>query len=149
MLKKDSPLSQDSKEKLSSLIQELQELQTNVNSEYYTSAVKYQLDSIRTQVTTENPDLSPESIEALVNVRYKNSPWYKDNHITKFRYDADLKSVVEVEEPLFMWRVTRPKDPKYIQSDAPSFMWYKAVVNSAFKNNNYKPGEVTFKDVTG
>jgi hypothetical protein len=149
LLKKDSPLSQDSKEKLSSLIQELQELQTNVNSEYYTSAVKYQLDSIRTQVTTENPDLSPESIEALVNVRYKNSSWYKDNHITKFRYDADLKSVVEVEEPLFMWRVTRPKDPKYIQSDAPSFMWYKAVVNPAFKNNNYKPGEVTFKDITG
>ena len=149
LLKKDSPLSQDSKEKLSSLIQELQELQTNVNSEYYTSAVKYQLDSIRTQVTTENPDLSSESIEALVNVRYKNSSWYKDNHIAKFRYDADLKSVIEVEEPLFMWRVTRPKDPKYIQSDAPSFMWYKAVVNPAFKNNNYKPGEVTFKDVTG
>jgi len=97
LLKKDSPLSQDSKEKLSSLIQELQELQTNVNSEYYTSAVKYQLDSIRTQVTTENPDLSSESIEALVNVRYKNSSWYKDNHIAKFRYDADLKSVIEVE----------------------------------------------------
>ena len=52
-------------------------------------------------------------------------------------------------EPIFMWRVTRPNDLKYIEKDAPSFLWYKAVVNTEFKNPNYKPGEVTFKDVTG
>jgi len=149
LLKKNSPLPQEVKDKLADLISELQELQSNVNSEYYNSAVQTQLDTLRSQVTAENPDLDQKSIEALVNAKFKNSDWYKDNHITKFRYSPELRSVVEVQEPLFMWRVTVPNDPKYFEKDVPSSLWYKAVVNQEFKNPNYKPGEVTFKPVTG
>ena len=148
-LKKESPLDKNVKEKLSELIEELQELQSNVNSEYYTTAVETQVNTIRTRIETENLDLDQDSIEKLVTIAFKNSTWYKNNHIIKNRYDPDLNTTVEVMEPIFMWRVTRPNDLKYIEKDAPSFLWYKAVVNTEFKNPNYKPGEVTFKDVTG
>lgn len=149
LLKQSSPLPQNVKDKLSVLVEDLQSLQSSVNSDYYNSAVETQLNTLRSEVTAENPDLDQKSIEALVTRRFKNSDWYKANHITKFRYNADVRSVVEVEEPLFMWRVTVPNDPKYFEKDVPSSLWYKAVVNSGFKNDNYKPGEVTFKSVTG
>jgi len=149
LLKQDSPLDATTKSRLSGLIEQLQGLQSNVNSEYYNTAVEHQVNAIRTKVETENPDLDQKSIEALVNVAFKNSTWYKDNHITKYRFDPNLRSTVEVVEPIFMWRVTRPNDPKYIQKDAPSSLWYKAVVNADFKNPNYKPGEITFKEITG
>ena len=149
LLKQDSPLDTDTKSTLSGLIEQLQGLQSNVNSEYYNTAVEHQVNAIRTKVETENPDLDQKSIEALVNVAFKNSTWYKDNHITKYRFDPNLRSTVEVVEPIFMWRVTRPNDPKYIQKDAPSSLWYKSVVNADFKNPNYKPGEITFKEITG
>lgn len=149
LLKQDSPLDTDTKSRLSGLIEQLQGLQSNVNSEYYNTAVEHQVNAIRTKVETENPDLDQKSIEALINVAFKNSTWYKNNHITKYRFDPNLRSTVEVVEPIFMWRVTRPNDPKYIQKDAPSSLWYKAVVNADFKNPNYKPGEITFKEITG
>ena len=149
LLKKESPLAQDVKEKLSGLVEELQSIQSSVNTDYYENAVTTQFNTIRAQVTEENPDLDQLSIEAIVNTRFKNSAWYKDNHITKYRYNPELRSVVEKEEPLFMWRMTVPNDPKYIEKDVPSSLWYKATVNSEFKNDKYNPGEVTFKPVTG
>lgn len=149
LLKQSSPLPQNVKDKLSVLVEDLQGLQSSVNSDYYTSAVETQINTLRSEVTAENPDLDQKSIEALVTRKFKNSDWYKDNHIIKYRYNADVRSVVEVEEPLFMWRMTVPNDPKYFEKDVPSSLWYKAVVNSDFKNDNYKPGEVTFKPVTG
>lgn len=149
LLKEESPLSKPVKLRLGELIEELQAIQTNVNSEYYTNAVDNQIKAIRTKVYTEHPDWDADSVEGEVTIRFKNSDWYKNNHITKYRYNPEIRSVVAVEEPLFMWRVTRPNDPKYIESDAPSTLWYKSVISPEFKNDKYKPGEVTFKSVTG
>jgi hypothetical protein len=149
LLKQDSPLDKNTKNKLGALIEKLQDLQSNVNSEYYESAVTNQKDSIRTQVTAENPDLDTQSIERIIEARYKNSVWYQNNHITKFRFNPETRVVQEVIEPLFMWRVTRPNNPKYIEKDAPSSLWYKSVIRPEFKNPNYKPKEITFKEVTG
>jgi hypothetical protein len=149
LLKQDSPLSDAVKGRLGELIQDLQALQSNVNSEYYTNAVDNQLKAIRTRVFTEHTDWDVDSVERETNIRFKNSDWYKNNHITKYRYDPEIRGVVAVQEPIFMWRVTRPNDPKYIETDAPSSLWYKSVVSPKYKNDNYKPGEVTFKSVTG
>ena len=149
LLKQDSPLSASVKQRLGQLIQELQSLQSNVNSEYYTNAVDNQLKAIRARVFTEHTDWDVDSVERETNIRFKNSDWYKNNHITKYRYNPETRSVVAVEEPIFMWRVTRPNDLKYIETDAPSSLWYKSIVNPKYKNDNYKPGEVTFKAVTG
>jgi hypothetical protein len=149
LLKQDSPLSASVKGRLGQLIQELQSLQSNVNSEYYTNAVDNQLKAIRTRVFTEHTDWDVDSVERETNIRFKNSDWYKNNHITKYRYDPEIRGVIAVQEPIFMWRVTRPNDPKYIETDAPSSLWYKSVVSPKYKNDNYKPGEVTFKSVTG
>jgi hypothetical protein len=149
LLKQDSPLSLPVKTRLGQLIEQLQALQSNVNSEYYTNAVDNQLKTIRTKVFTEHTDWDVTSVEREANVRFKNSDWYRNNHITKYRYNPETRSVVAVEEPIFMWRVTRPNDLKYIETDAPSSLWYKSIVNPKYKNDNYKPGEVTFKAVTG
>ena len=147
LMKENSPLDRETKKKLGVLIQKLQELQSSVNSRYYEEAVDSLKAEIRSRVTLENPTLDERSIEAIVHRDFMASDWYKENHITKNRWDQDLEQVVEVDEPIFMWRVTRPNRPEHIQSEAPSFLWYKTKVADEYRNPLYKPGEVSFKPV--
>ncbi len=147
LMKENSPLNKQTKQQLGALIEQLQSIQTSVNSRYYEEAVDSIKAEIRSDVFANNPTLDEESIEKLVHREFKQSDWYRENHITKNRWDEDQQQVVEVEEPIFMWRVTRPNNPEHIQSEAPSFLWYKTKVAEEFKNPSYRPGEVTFKQV--
>ena len=147
LMKESSPLDKQTKQQLGALIEQLQSIQTSVNSRYYEEAVDSIKAEIRSDVFANNPTLDEESIEKLVHREFKQSDWYTENHITKNRWDEDEQQIVEVEEPIFMWRVTRPNNPQHIQSEAPSFLWYKTKVAEEFKNPSYRPGEVTFKQV--
>ena len=147
LMKESSPLDKQTKQQLGALIEQLQSIQTSVNSRYYEEAVESIKAEIRSDVFANNPTLDEESIEKLVHREFKQSDWYTENHITKNRWDEDQQQIVEVEEPIFMWRVTRPNNPQHIQSEAPSFLWYKTKVAEEFKNPSYRPGEVTFKQV--
>jgi len=147
LMKEGSPLSKETKQQLGVLIQQLQALQSSVNSKYYEDAVDSIKAEIRSEVFANNPTLDEKSIELLVHREFVNSDWFKENHITKNRWDEDQQQIVEVEEPIFMWRVTRPNSPEHIQSEAPSFLWYKTKVAEEFKNPLYRPGEVSFKQV--
>jgi hypothetical protein len=149
LLKENSPLSKDVKDRLVVLVKELQNIQSSVNSTHYENAVESLKAEIRTQIFQQNPNLSEDSIEELVHRAFLESEWYKENHITKNRWDDQQEQIVEVEEPIYMWRVTKPRNPAYIQNEAPSFLWYKTKISDEFKNPLYKPGEVTFKQITG
>lgn len=149
LLKESSPLGRETKNKLKVLIEQLQDIQGSVNSRHYEDTVNYIKDSLRPQILTKNPTLDDASIERLVHNAFLDSEWYKANHIKKVRWSPTQQAVVEVEEPLFMWRVTRPTNPAHIQEEAPAFVWYKTKVAEEFRNPNYRPGDVTFKNVTG
>ena len=148
LTRKNSPLDKDSKDKLVILVQKLQDLQSNVNSKAYDKTVEDIKASLRTQIATANPTLDSSSIERLVSQAFKQSAWYADNHIKKVRYDSQREETVLVEEPIFMWRVTRPNDESYIEEEAPSFLWFSPKVSTEFQNPNHVLGETTFKETT-
>ena len=145
---KKSDLSFADKQKFFELLQELEDLQTSVPTEHYKDTVDSLKANLRTQVISENPNLDTFSIEKEVEAKYKNTQWYIDNHVSKVRWNKETEEMNSVLEPIFMWRVTVPKNSDYILREQPSFYWFKAKVNSKFKNSNYKPGEVTFKEIT-
>ena len=149
LLKETSPLGRETKNKLKVLIEQLQDIQGSVNSRHYEDTVEHLKAGLRTQIFQANPTLDDASIERLVHNAFLNSEWYKANHIKKVRWSPTQQAVVEVEEPLFMWRVTRPTNPAHIQEEAPAFVWYKTKVAEEFKNPEYRPGDITFKNVTG
>lgn len=147
LLKKDSPLDPAVKKKLGSLIAQLQKLQSTAPSAYYMETVEKIKSEIRAEVTEQNPELEDVDVERLVNKQFKNSDWYKANHITKKKYNEDLQTVEDVEEPIFVWRVTSPNHPDFIEKNQPGFNWYTAKVNPKYLNTNYKSGNIQFKEV--
>jgi hypothetical protein len=147
LTRKDSPLDKATKEDLIVLVERLQNLQNNVPSKAYEETVNIIKANLRTQITTNNPDLDINSIERLVQQAYRDSEWYQKNHINKVRYDAEIGESIFVAEPLFMWRVTRPTDESYIEEEAPSFLWFSPKISPEFQNKNHVLGETTFKEV--
>lgn len=148
LTRKNSPLDKDTKDNLVLLVEKLQNLQNNVNSKAYENTVEEIKASLRTQIATANPTLDSSSIERLVSQAFKQSAWYANNHIKKVRYDSVRGETVLVEEPIFMWRVTRPNDESYIEEEAPSFLWFSPKVSTEFQNPNHVLGETTFKETT-
>lgn len=145
---KKSELSLPDKQKFFDLLQDLEDLQTSVPTEHYKDTVDALRASLRSQIVSENTQLDLFSVEKQVEERFKKSQWYIDNHISKVRWNKENEEMTNVMEPIFMWRVTVPKNPAYILKEQPSFYWFKAKVNPKFKNPNYKPGEVNFKEIT-
>jgi hypothetical protein len=148
LLKESSPLDASVKEQLKGLMKELQELQSTAVSSYYTETKERILSEIRTQTILENPNVDEAELNRLVNREFINSDWYKENHVTKRRYNPELQTVENVMEPTFVWRVTRPNNPDYVEKNQAGFNWYTARVNEDFINSKYKSGSVQFKEQT-
>ena len=148
LMKEGSPLSPEIKAKLLPLFKMLDELQSTAVSSYYTETKETIQNELRSEIVSKNLNISEEELNRQVHQQYVNSQWYKDNHIIKNRWDSDSQTMIEVYEPLFVWRVTRPNNPDYVEKNQPGFNWYRAVVNPKFKNENYKQGQIQFKEVT-
>jgi hypothetical protein len=148
LVKKDSKLDSETKAKLAPLFKMLDDLQSTAVSSYYTETKETIQNELRSEIVAQNPTISEEELNRQVHQKYVTSQWYKDNHIIKNRWDDDSQTMVQVFEPIFVWRVTRPNNPDYVEKNQPGFTWYRSVVNPKFKNENYKQGQVQFKEVT-
>jgi len=148
ILKKDSKIDAETKAKLIPLFKELDDLQSTVNSSYYTQTKESILNELRSEIASSNPNITDEELNRLTHQKYISSDWYKDNHIIKYRWDDSSQSMVTKFEPIFVWRVTRPNNEEYVEQNQPGFAWYKSVVNPEFHNPNYKQGQIQFKEQT-
>ena len=148
ILKKDSKIDAETKAKLIPLFKELDDLQSTVNSSYYTQTKESILNELRSEIASSNPNITDEELNRLTHQKYISSDWYKDNHIIKYRWDDASQSMVTKFEPIFVWRVTRPNNEEYVEQNQPGFAWYKSVVNPEFHNVKYKQGEIQFKEQT-
>lgn len=147
-IKADSKIDPEVKAELIPLFKELDELQSTVNSSYYTQTKESIINEIRSEIASRNPNIEDEELNRLTYQKYTSSDWYKENHIIKNRWDDESQSVVSKFEPIFVWRVTRPNNPKYVEQNQPGFVWYKSIVNPEFHNPKYKQGEIQFKEQT-
>lgn len=80
-------------------------------------------------------------ISQEVNKRYVKTDWYINNHITT----TETKKTQRGEEvtytttkPLYMWTETVPNDPRFINTELPSFKWAIPTIQDKFKNKDYR-----------
>lgn len=85
-------------------------------------------------------ELKQAIIQEEVDDRFRESQWFKDNHIA-----SETERLVEGEvvksksyRPSYVWTQTVPKDPNFIVEDSPSFQWSIPVVKEEFKNKDYR-----------
>ena len=67
-------------------------------------------------------------IEFEVQSRFRNTDWYKTNHITTAK--GELR-------PIYIWTKTVPVDPQYIKRDSPTFEWATPRVRDEYKNKDH------------
>ena len=148
VLKQGNKIDAETKAKLIPLFKELDDLQSTVNSSYYVQTKESIINELRSEIASQNPNITDEELNRLTHQKYISSDWYKDNHIIKYRWDDASQSMVTKFEPIFVWRVTRPNNEEYVEQNQPGFAWYKSVVNPEFHNPNYKQGQIQFKEQT-
>lgn len=76
-----------------------------------------------------------------INKRYIQTDWYTNNHITT----TETKKTRSGEEvtytstkPLYMWTETVPNDPRFLNTELPSFKWAIPTIQDKFKNKDYR-----------
>jgi hypothetical protein len=66
--------------------------------------------------------------EFEVQNRFRNTDWYKTNHITTAK--GELR-------PIYIWTKTVPVDPQYIKRDSPTFEWATPRVREEYRNKDH------------
>lgn len=78
----------------------------------------------------------------LLNMEAKRalekSQWWKDNHFTKLVFSKSDKGYKEIEEPIYIWKKTSPRNPNYTIKDQPASMYSSWKANPEYVNENYK-----------
>lgn len=65
----------------------------------------------------------------------KETEWYKNNHISKTVYNEATEQEEIVDDPLYIWKRSTPKNPDYIKK-VPAFRFRERIVKET--NSNYK-----------
>lgn len=83
------------------------------------------------------------------DVNITASDWWKDNHITRWRWiknddwnSTDPESLSgewkEVEDPIYAWRQTRPIEERFILQNQPALKYKTRKIKDEYVNNLYK-----------
>ena len=162
-------ISEDDKTELGRLVKMLGGLQSRKETSYYTEKVAEVKGSIRADlmqdadymskieaeaetrrntylaaklitVFTTLHEIKQAMLEEKVEDLYRQSQWFKDNHITTQEtrnVDGDQVTATK-QRPSYIWTQTIPNDPRHINQESPSFQWSVPVIDDIFKNKDYK-----------
>jgi len=162
-------ISQDDKKELGRLFKMLGGLQSRKETSYYTEKVAEVKGSIRAKLMQDTAymdeveeaaverrntylaaklitpfttvqEIKQAMLEEQVEDLYRQSEWFKNNHITTQEtktVDGDQVTATK-QRPSYIWTQTVPNDPRYINQDNPSFQWSVPVIDEKFKNRDYK-----------
>ena len=133
---KDIPAGEASR--VRNLLTRLSRMQENINTPDYVRTLAIKKAEIRSKVVAnpQNQGLTRDAIEVLVNKELFKTEWYKDNHRKVMVFNEKLGYSEEKMQPIFVWRVTEPKDKSLITYDNPSFKWATPRVNPKYINPN-------------
>jgi hypothetical protein len=114
----------------------LGQIQTKQPTKYYEERYNFEFEAYFNKI--------PESIDWSLNEKmeaFKQSNWYKENHITRTRKTKNADESFEMEEyeePLYIWNHVLPSDESYIQEGYPSIHFQEIVVHDIYKNPNFQ-----------
>ena len=95
----------------------------------------------------EKHKITSEGIEnvwrSTFDKEFKNSDWYKENHLVQLKWNKDKKAYEEVYKPTLPWVHKVPRDSSNILTNQPNRMWREQVYSPELMNNDYA------KDIKG
>lgn len=128
-LSEATQVTREDKDALVQLYSQLGAMQERTTTEDYDKTLKAQFSIARQEVLAKNAQafvgLTESEANKKIMIALRKGEWYKMNH--RKVYDYTSRSFVN--EPLFHWMVTLPKNPAYISETEPSFRWYTSTVN--------------------
>lgn len=128
-LSEGEQVAREDKDALVQLYSMLGAMQERLTTEDYGKALKNQFNIARQEVLAKNSQafvgLTESEANKKIMIALRKGEWYKMNH--RKVYDYGSRSFIN--EPLFHWMVTLPKNPAYISETEPSFRWYTTSVN--------------------
>ena len=77
-----------------------------------------------------------EIIDHLFRKEFEQSAWFKANHFEAERYDKSSGEMATKMVPIYSWRISKPRNPRYIREAAPNISWKRRVIKDEFKNTN-------------
>lgn len=76
-------------------------------------------------------------VDEMYRKEFETSDWYLANHFDAEKYDATSGEMVARKVPLYVWRISKPANKKYIKEAAPNIAWKRRVIAEEFRNPNY------------
>lgn len=74
--------------------------------------------------------------DELFDEDFKSSDWYRANHYEAIVWDPKERQFSTKMVPIYSWKVTRPANKNFIQSEAPNQSWKKRKVKDSYRNPN-------------
>ena len=168
-VEKERQISSDDKQELSRLFKMLSAMQGRKETSYYTEKVAEIKGTILAELVQEEgfmnqleeraktrreeyldlglitvftplDEIEEAIIQEAVEDRFRESQWFKDNHIATEVERLVEGNVVKAKSyrPSYIWTQTVPKDPDFILEESPSFQWSIPVIRDEFKNKDYR-----------
>lgn len=119
--------------RLSIIMEELQGLQTYVETPYYLEDYENALAKFAAKINS-----TPEQIKQSPNLfaQFKNEDWYRNSHVVVQKYNNFLGGYEDVEIPAYFYRTVVPTDPKYIE-EQPASQYKVNIVDDQYLNPDY------------
>jgi hypothetical protein len=123
-------ITEEEEKQINALYQELATIQTTDTTEYYAQAYN----AAKAKWKAENPGKE--------DFLFERSEWFKNNHITKERFvwweSLGEGFWEEYDDPIYIWKSTKPTNPDYIIKDQPAFKYWERVVNEEYINKDFR-----------
>jgi hypothetical protein len=76
-------------------------------------------------------------LDEMYREEFETSDWYLANHFDAEKYDATSGEMVGRKVPIYVWRISKPANKKYIEEAAPNIAWKRRVIAEEYRNPNY------------
>jgi uncharacterized protein YukE len=74
-------------------------------------------------------------MDAIFKKDFEGSQWFQDNHFEADRWEdgGTKKKMI----PIYSWRISEPRDKRFIKEHAPSIAWKRRIIKPEYRNPNY------------
>lgn len=86
----------------------------------------------------EEPTPADLLMDAIFKKDFESSKWFTDNHFEAERWEDGSQKKKMV--PIYSWRISEPRDKKFIKEHAPSIAWKRRVIKDEYRNPNFGIG---------
>jgi uncharacterized protein YukE len=87
---------------------------------------------------SDEPTPADALMDQIFKKEFEGSEWFQKNHFGAEKWiDGGMKKRMI---PIYSWRISEPRDKRWIKEHAPNIAWKRRVIKEEFRNPNYGLG---------